>query len=261
MADVYGRLTGRCAVAMATLGPGATNLVTGIADAYLDRAPMVALTGQVGLGQAAQGGAPVRRHRPDVRAGDQVEPARRADRRHPRDRAQGLPRRPAREARADAHRAAREPRPDAARIGRPDPPARAALRTYFPEPTDEAIAHAASSSPPPSGRSSLPATASSGAAPRRSCGRSPRASTSRSRYVHGQGRHRRPGRALADGGRASRRATTSCPASIAPTSSSASATTRSSTRPTAGTPTAQARSSTSTRSRPRSTRPTGRRSS
>jgi len=48
MADVYGRLTGRCAVAMATLGPGATNLLTGIADAFLDRAPMVALTGQVG---------------------------------------------------------------------------------------------------------------------------------------------------------------------------------------------------------------------
>jgi acetolactate synthase-1/2/3 large subunit len=48
MADVYGRLTGRCAVAMSTLGPGATNLLTGIADAYLDHAPMVALTGQVG---------------------------------------------------------------------------------------------------------------------------------------------------------------------------------------------------------------------
>ncbi len=48
MADVHGRLTGRAAVAMATLGPGATNLVTGIADAYLDRAPMVAITGQVG---------------------------------------------------------------------------------------------------------------------------------------------------------------------------------------------------------------------
>ena len=46
MADVYGRLTGRAAVAMATLGPGATNLLTGIADAYLDRAPMVAITGQ-----------------------------------------------------------------------------------------------------------------------------------------------------------------------------------------------------------------------
>jgi acetolactate synthase-1/2/3 large subunit len=48
MADVYGRLTGRCAVAMATLGPGATNLLTGVADAFLDRAPMVVLTGQVG---------------------------------------------------------------------------------------------------------------------------------------------------------------------------------------------------------------------
>src|SRR3954452_6999708 len=48
MADVYGRLTGRAAVAMATLGPGATNLVTGIADAHLDRAPMVAITGQAG---------------------------------------------------------------------------------------------------------------------------------------------------------------------------------------------------------------------
>src|SRR6185369_12305504 len=46
MADVYGRLTGRAAVAMSTLGPGATNLVTGVADAYLDRAPMVAITGQ-----------------------------------------------------------------------------------------------------------------------------------------------------------------------------------------------------------------------
>ena len=46
MADVYGRLTGRAAVAMATLGPGATNLLTGIADAFLDRAPMVAITGQ-----------------------------------------------------------------------------------------------------------------------------------------------------------------------------------------------------------------------
>src|SRR3954447_19027638 len=48
MADVHGRLTGRSAVALATLGPGATNLVTGIADAFLDRAPMVALTGQTG---------------------------------------------------------------------------------------------------------------------------------------------------------------------------------------------------------------------
>ena len=46
MADVYGRLTGRAGVCLGTLGPGALNLVTAIADAYLDRAPLVALTGQ-----------------------------------------------------------------------------------------------------------------------------------------------------------------------------------------------------------------------
>lgn len=46
MADVYGRLTGKCGVCLGTLGPGATNLVTGVADANMDRAPMVVLTGQ-----------------------------------------------------------------------------------------------------------------------------------------------------------------------------------------------------------------------
>src|SRR2546421_3467187 len=46
MADVYGRLTGRAGVCLGTLGPGATNLTTSVADAYLDRAPLVALTGQ-----------------------------------------------------------------------------------------------------------------------------------------------------------------------------------------------------------------------
>lgn len=46
IADVYGRLTGRAGVCLGTLGPGATNLVTAVADAYLDRAPLVALTGQ-----------------------------------------------------------------------------------------------------------------------------------------------------------------------------------------------------------------------
>ena len=43
----YGRATGRAGVCMATSGPGATNLVTGIADAYMDSTPMVAITGQV----------------------------------------------------------------------------------------------------------------------------------------------------------------------------------------------------------------------
>lgn len=49
MADVYGRLTGRAGVCLGTLGPGAMNLVTAVADAYLDRAPLVALTGQADL--------------------------------------------------------------------------------------------------------------------------------------------------------------------------------------------------------------------
>jgi acetolactate synthase I/II/III large subunit len=46
MADVYGRLTGRAGVCLGTLGPGALNLTTAVADAFLDRAPLVALTGQ-----------------------------------------------------------------------------------------------------------------------------------------------------------------------------------------------------------------------
>ncbi len=46
MADVYGRLTGRAGVCMSTLGPGATNLVTGVADGNMDRAPIVAIAGQ-----------------------------------------------------------------------------------------------------------------------------------------------------------------------------------------------------------------------
>src|ERR671915_2429666 len=46
MADVCGRLTGHAGVCLGTLGPGALNLVTSVADAFLDRAPLVALTGQ-----------------------------------------------------------------------------------------------------------------------------------------------------------------------------------------------------------------------
>lgn len=48
MADVYGRLTGKAGVCLSTLGPGATNLITGVADANSDGAPLVAITGQVG---------------------------------------------------------------------------------------------------------------------------------------------------------------------------------------------------------------------
>ena len=46
MADVYGRLTGRAGVCMSTLGPGAINLMTGVADANMDHAPLVAIAGQ-----------------------------------------------------------------------------------------------------------------------------------------------------------------------------------------------------------------------
>jgi acetolactate synthase-1/2/3 large subunit len=47
-AQGYARVTGKVGVAMATSGPGATNLVTGIADAQIDSTPMVCITGQVG---------------------------------------------------------------------------------------------------------------------------------------------------------------------------------------------------------------------
>ena len=46
MADAYGRLTGKAGVCLGTLGPGATNLVTGVADANMDRVPLVCIIGQ-----------------------------------------------------------------------------------------------------------------------------------------------------------------------------------------------------------------------
>jgi acetolactate synthase-1/2/3 large subunit len=48
MADVYGRLTGLAGVWLSTLGAGATNRVTGVADANMDPAPLVAIAGQAG---------------------------------------------------------------------------------------------------------------------------------------------------------------------------------------------------------------------
>jgi acetolactate synthase-1/2/3 large subunit len=49
MADTYGALTGRPGVCLATLGPGAINLMLGIANAQLDSHPLVAITAQAGL--------------------------------------------------------------------------------------------------------------------------------------------------------------------------------------------------------------------
>src|SRR5512141_570146 len=141
MADVHGRLTGRCAVAMATLGPGATNLVTGIADAFLDRAPMVAITGQTGIDKM---------HKESHQYIDiprMLEPVTKWTTRV--QRAGAVP-----EIVAKAFRVAQLAKPGPTHIELPEdvaatlvdpeleplPPSRA----YFPEPTDEAIAHAAS---------------------------------------------------------------------------------------------------------------------
>ncbi|MEM7410739.1 MAG: acetolactate synthase large subunit [Myxococcota bacterium] len=49
MAEVHGRLTGEPGVCLGTLGPGATNLMTGVADGNMDRAPLVVITGQADL--------------------------------------------------------------------------------------------------------------------------------------------------------------------------------------------------------------------
>src|SRR5947207_7481477 len=55
-AEGYARATGKAGVCMATSGPGATNLVTGIADAFMDSIPLVAITGQVPQSMIGKGG-------------------------------------------------------------------------------------------------------------------------------------------------------------------------------------------------------------
>jgi acetolactate synthase-1/2/3 large subunit len=140
MADVYGRLTGRAAAAMATLGPGATNLVTGIADAFLDHAPMVAITGQTGLDkvhrEAHQFVDIVRMLEPVTKWNQRVEQV------------EALP-----EIARKAFRVAQLEKPGPTHIELPENLAAtpiadelqpiAPTRAYLPEPTDEAIAHAA----------------------------------------------------------------------------------------------------------------------
>ena len=142
MADVYGRLTGKAAVAMATLGPGATNLMTGIADAYLDRAPMVAITGQAGSEvlhkEAHQVVDIVRMFQPITKWNTRVE------------RAGAIP-----EIVRKAFRVAMLAKPGPTHIELPENIAASSVsageeirplspgRTYFPEPTNGAIEHAA----------------------------------------------------------------------------------------------------------------------
>jgi acetolactate synthase-1/2/3 large subunit len=140
MADVYGRLTGRAAVAMATLGPGATNLVTGVADAHLDRAPMVAITGQASSDklhkEAHQVVDIVRMLEPVTKWTTRVQ------------RVEAIP-----EIVRKAFRVATLEKPGPTHVELPENLAAMAVadeatplvpgKTYFPEPTDEAIAHAA----------------------------------------------------------------------------------------------------------------------
>ena len=143
MADVHGRLTGRAAVAMGTLGPGATNLITGVADAFLDRAPMVAITGQAASSklhkEAHQVVDIVRMLEPVTKWNTRVEQA------------VLIP-----EIVRKAFRVATLEKPGPTHIELPEDIAAATLspdgpapvpltpgRAYFPEPTDEAIAHAA----------------------------------------------------------------------------------------------------------------------
>lgn len=64
MASVYGRLTGKVGVCLGTLGPGATNLITGIADGNMDHAPLLVITGQ---------GALTRQHKESHQVMDVVE--------------------------------------------------------------------------------------------------------------------------------------------------------------------------------------------
>jgi acetolactate synthase-1/2/3 large subunit len=140
MADVYGRLTGRASIAMSTLGPGATNLVTGIADAYLDRAPMVALTGQAGSDkthkEAHQFVDIVRMLEPVTKWNQRV------------GQTAAIP-----EIMRKAFRVAQLAKPGPTHVELPENLAAmmvdadlqpiAPTNAYFPEPTDEAIAHAA----------------------------------------------------------------------------------------------------------------------
>ena len=106
-ADGYARATGKVGVCIATSGPGATNLVTGIATAYMDSSPMVAITGQVPtplIGTRQLPGSGHHRHHP---AHHQAQLSGRRRRRSCRDDQRGLPHRPHRPARPGADRHAR----------------------------------------------------------------------------------------------------------------------------------------------------------
>ena len=200
MADVYGRLTGRAAVAMATLGPGATNLVTGVADAFLDRAPMVAITGQASSDKLHKEAHQV------VDIVGMLEPVTKWN--TSVERIEAIP-----EIVRKAFRVAMLEKPGPTHIELPENLAAMAVepdatplvpgKTYFPEPTDEAIGHAADliaalrAADRPRRQRRPPATGGG-----RAAGLRPRPARPGRGDVHGQGRDRRPLAPVADGRRA-----------------------------------------------------------
>src|SRR4029077_14525964 len=137
-------LTERAAVALATLGPGATNLITGVADAFLDQAPLVAITGQ------ASSDKPHKEPHQVVDIVRMCEPVTKWNTRV--ERVEAIP-----EIVRKAFRVATLEKPGPTHIELPENVAAMEVpaaedggpqplvpgRTYFPEPTDEAIAHAA----------------------------------------------------------------------------------------------------------------------
>ena len=154
MADVYGRLSGKAGVCLSTLGPGATNLLTGVADANMDGAPVVAITGQASLDrmhkESHQHIDVVETFRPVTKWNAQIKTGR------------IIP-----EIVRKAFKVAQTEKPGATHIDFPEDPGRGRDRRRAVAGAVPAAARAAggggarpASSPPPGRRSSWPATAS-----------------------------------------------------------------------------------------------------
>ena len=250
MADMYGRLTQRAGVCLGTLGPGATNLVTGVADAFLDRAPLVALTGQADL---------ARMHKESHQHIDVVSMLRPVTKWNARlSSSHIIP-----EVVRKAFKVAQAQKPGATHIELPEDVMASQVRaSRCPcrpsasrvEPSERDLQQPPRSSATRPARSCSPATASRATGRRRRCASSPPPPASgwrRRSWARARSTTRTSTRSARSG---CSRATTRSRASRTPTSSSPSATTSSSTRPRTGTPAATRRSSPSTRPRRRSTR-------
>ena len=120
MADGFARATGQVGVAIATSGPGATNMVTGIATAMLDSSPIVCITGQVGSKLIGTRRVPGNRHHRRHAAHHQAQLPGDARRRRRADDSRGVPRggiRPSRPG-ADRHHERRAAEQRRVRLGR-----------------------------------------------------------------------------------------------------------------------------------------------